>query len=566
MRSERGVLGYLVEHFFRRFFDNDTLQSGGDTQTSVVRAFSFVAMPGLMFGFWLQNEYPRRTLWGSIEDQYFFVLFSFVVMGLVAIFEWEMLFPDRLDFLILSPTSVKPAKMLGAKAVALGAFIALFLVGCNVCGTFVLPAVTTHVATVNGHLQVVSDFWRQFAAHAVAVSLAGLFAALFFVASGGVLLCVLSAREFRLISPVVQTLSVMGLLLLLIGYLQHGAAMEQLLGGQLGWVRWDPTLWFLAVYEQLLHGSAAPAFAQQLSVYAYRSVVIVVLVAVTTYPMAWARMCRMAIEGGAVSKGEPSRWLATTVHRLIRRPGERAIFHFIGQTITRNNQYQVYLAMYCGTGLALAAACAITFRESGTTGWALSDKGLHAVMPLLVFWVVAGVRGAFAFPLNLPAAWVYRVTRVSADALNDAAEAGARWALFSALGVAALVAAGLACLGWDARRLLVQMICGVCLAVLLTDAFFLFLQRVPFAQPRMPGKTSLPLMLTLYLGVLPVFLFEMVRFEMKLEHNLTTLFFVACGVAASHLAILKLSRRPAESEEEMEGYEGEFQLLNLAER
>ncbi len=104
-----------------------------------------------------------------------------------------------------------------------------------------------------------------------------------------------------------------------------------------------------------------------------------------------------------------------------------------------------------------------------------------------------------------------------------------------ALGVTIGVAILLACLGWDARSLLVQIVCGVCLAVLLTDAFFTFLQSVPFAQPRMPGKTSLPLMLTLYVGVLPVFLFEMVRFEVSLERNLLRLMLVACGVAATHL-------------------------------
>jgi hypothetical protein len=82
----------------------------------------------------------------------------------------------------------------------------------------------------------------------------------------------------------------------------------------------------------------------------------------------------------------------------------------------------------------------------------------------------------------------------------------------------------------------------------------------------MPGKTSLPLMLTLYVGVLPVFLFEMVRLEVSLERNLLRLMLVACGVAATHLALLRLSHRSAESEEEMEGYDGEFQLLNLAER
>jgi hypothetical protein len=565
MRNDRGVFSHLVEHFFRRFFDNDTLQTDGDTQTSVVRALAIVAVPGLMFAFWLQNAYPQRTMWGSIEDRYFFVLFSFVVMGIVAIFEWEMLFPDRLDFLILSPMSIRPSQMLGSKATALGGFIGLFLVGCNLWGMLIMPAITRHVVGANGQARIVGDFWRQLGAHAAAVSMAGLFAALLFVAIGGVLLCVLSARQFRVVSPVVQTVSVMGLVLLLLGYLQYGDAMQDLLSGPLGWMRWQPTLWFLAVYERLLHGDAAPAFARELSGYAYRAVGISASVALATYPVAWARMRRMAIEGGASRRSQPPRWIASFVHRVVREPGGRAVFHFIGQTITRNNKYQVYLAMYCGTGLAFSVACAVTLHAKGA-GWALSQKGLHALMPLLVFWTVAGLRAAFAFPLNLAAAWVYRVTRVTNAAMNECAEAARRWALLCALGVALCVTTVLLALGWNAREILVELVCGVGLAVLLTDAFFMFLQSIPFARPRMPGKTSLPLMLTLYIGVLPVFLFEMVRLEIALEHSVAKLLFVASGVAAAHAVLLRLSRAPAESEEEMEGYEGEFQLLNLAER
>jgi hypothetical protein len=320
------------------------------------------------------------------------------------------------------------------------------------------------------------------------------------------------------------------------------------------------------VYERLLHGNDAAQFARQLSKYAYCAVGITAAIAVATYPLAWARMRRMAIEGGVGRRSEPPKWIAGTIHRVVRKPAQRAVFHFVGQTIVRNNHYQVHLAMYCGTGLALAVACAVTFHTKGLAGWALSERGLHAVVPLLVFWTVAGLRAAFAFTLNLPAAWVYRVTRVTEDALNDCAEAGSRWALMCALGVTLGIATLLACLGWDARRLLVQMACGAGVAVLLTDAFFMFLQSVPFAQPRMPGKTSLPLMLTLYVGVLPVFVFEMARLEISLEHNLVRLMFVAGGAAATHLTVLRLSRRTAESEEEMEGYEGEFQLLNLAER
>jgi hypothetical protein len=50
----------LIGHFFRRFFDNDTMQVDGDTLTTVVRAVSIVAVPGLMISFFLQVQYPGR--------------------------------------------------------------------------------------------------------------------------------------------------------------------------------------------------------------------------------------------------------------------------------------------------------------------------------------------------------------------------------------------------------------------------------------------------------------------------------------------------------------------------
>ena len=95
VRTAPTINRVLAEHFFRRFFDNDTVQPDGDTLTTVVRAVSIVAVPGLMVPFFLQTHYHSLPLWGAIEVRYFFVLLSFVVMGAVAIFEWEMLFPDR---------------------------------------------------------------------------------------------------------------------------------------------------------------------------------------------------------------------------------------------------------------------------------------------------------------------------------------------------------------------------------------------------------------------------------------------------------------------------------------
>ena len=549
------IIRILVDHFFRRFFDNDTLQVDGDTQTTVVRALSIVVVPELMITFFLQLLYPpkpfQRPPWSVIEDHYFFVLFSFVVMGAVSIFEWEMLFPDRLDFLVLSPLSLKPLQMLAAKATALIGFLALFLVACNFFGIWMLPAISR------------LDFFRQVYAHGAAVLLAGEFAALFFLALGGVLLCVLGAARFRMASPVMQMLSVTGLVLLMLHCVKYVDSMQALLSTEpLGMVRWVPPVWFLGVYEQLLHGDAAPAFAREMTQYAVRGTVIMAMVVVVTYPMAWARMRKMAVEGSSRRRRQPLRWLARLVHGVVRRPGEHAVFHFIGQTMARNNRYQVYLAMYCGTGLALAVACVTTLVPSnGNMQWTLSSRGLHAVMPLLLFWVIAGLRAAFAFPLNLSAGWVFRITGVRT---SECATAARRWTFLCAMGVMCSILAVLGLAGWDARQLFVQAVCGICLCILLTDGFFLFQQSVPFNRPRMPGRTSLPLMLTLYVGVLPPAIFGATSMEMAIERHLAKLLLVVLPTALAHVAFGATRNGPEEVEEEMEVYEGEFQLLGLS--
>jgi hypothetical protein len=126
------------------------------------------------------------------------------------------------------------------------------------------------------------------------------------------------------------------------------------------------------------------------------------------------------------------------------------------------------------------------------------------------------------------------------------------------------IVAGLRAAGWNGRHLLVQIVCGLCISILLTDGFFFSQQSVPFNQPRIPGKTSFPLVLSLYLGVFPVFLFWIVRTELKLEMHPAKLLAPALITIALHTALTQLRRGPGEIEEEIEGYEGEFQLLGLS--
>lgn len=522
MRKVEGRTAELTRHFFRRFFENDVIQGGSDTITTVVRAISTVAAPGLMFGFFLQTQYPQRPLWGRIEDEYFYVLFSFVAMAGVAVFEWEMLFPDRLDFLVLGPLSLKPVQMLAAKVTALALFLGLFLFASNAFGVVVLPLVSKY------------DLLRTAASHAVAVGMAGIFGATLIAGLGGLLLCVLPARQFRAVSPVMQMLTVAALALLIIHYPRTGGEIEALQAGDLSSARWVPSLWFLGVYQYVLHGAAAVPFAAPMARYGAYATLAAVALLLVTYPLAWVRMRRMAIECEGNRGKRANRLLTAVTHAVVRTPAERAVYHFIGQTMARNSRYQVYLAIYCGTGLALSIACGTAIRVShGHLQFGASNYGLHAVMPLLLFWIIAGVKMAFAFPLLLQARWVFRVT--GAD-LHQCMTAARKWAFGCGVGLLLLILAVLYAAGWNGRALLVQAVLGFCVCAVFVEGFFFAQNSLPFSKPRSPGKTSLPLVLTLYLCVLPPFVEGMMYVARRAEKNLLLLLWPLLAVPVLHVA------------------------------
>ena len=543
-----GTLRILAAHFFRRFFDNDTVQPEGDTLTTVVRALAFTAAPGLMAAFWLINKYAWLPAWDQVDVRCFFVVYSFVIMGGVAVFEWEMLFPDKLDFLVLTPLPIRPLGMFAAKSAALAGFLGLFLLATNIFSMLVLP-----------HPRL-GAIWLQMAAHLAATVGAGACAALLFVAIGGVMLCVLSPRIFRMASPLLQMLAVMALLLVLFAYLRFTGLIPFALQRPMGVARWLPPLWFLGLYEEILQGSNAPPFAPIMARYALRALAIVAGVVAITYPMAWARVRKMTIEGVTRGRGRRSRWSDSVATVLVRRPGERAVFQFVGKTVARNNRYQVYLAIYCGVGLALAISSATQVRVAGgAMEMGLSEYGLHAVMPMLVFWTIAGLRTAFAFPVDLQAGWIFRVTGVD---LSQCAAAARRWAGLCAgcVVAATLLVQWLA--GWHAPKLVVQAVCGACLCLLLSDGFFSAQRSVPFNQARMPGKVSFPLVLTLYIGIYPLYVIAMSWTEMWLERHTLHLATICFTAAALHWAASWLRGLSSEAEDLAE-YDGEFQVLGL---
>ena len=87
---------------------------------------------------------------------------------------------------------------------------------------------------------------------------------------------------------------------------------------------------------------------------------------------------------------------------LLRQPVQRAVFHFITQTIARSVKHRLFLATYGGFGIALAVL------SLGPNASAFLRLPL-----MLSFVMISGLRAAFNFPSELGANWAYQISESS---------------------------------------------------------------------------------------------------------------------------------------------------------
>jgi hypothetical protein len=519
----------LYEHFLRRFFDNETLSANGDVQTVVVRGIAAVAVPGLMTAFWLIPHYPGRSAVGAEADHYFFVLYSFVAMGFVAVLEWEMLFPDRLDFLVLGAAPIRNRAIFAAKLRAMAVFSALFLVASNVFAAILMPLLSPGLYLKN--------LW----AHCAAVTCSGATAVLLLLAVQGLMICCVPERWFRMLSPLVRAVFVAGVLLSGLLFPLFGINMRYMLAGHTAVAAYMPPLWFLGMYEWLA-GQNVPVAAAGAAQLGLRWMAAAALVVLLTYPAAWAKRRRGALEGVPGTRRDASRLFGLVNALAIQQPAARGVFNFIRITLARSTRYHGIFAVYGGAGLALGLACAFTFQMGAAAGLvpAVYPVGLHAEIPLLLFWTVAGLRAAFAQPVEMGARWVFLLSNVGVSACDRAAR---RFVATCCIVVAAVVVAVDAALRWPAEHLAVQAVCGVALAALLTDAFFFSAIGVPFGRPRPGDKSSLPLTLLLYCIALPAGMVAMLNLQRWMEGGYGRIAALAVAAGLLHRAIAAMKRR-----------------------
>ncbi|MGJ5815339.1 hypothetical protein [Paludibaculum fermentans] len=517
--QQANVHAVLVAHFFGRFFDKEALSPQGDPGASMAQLLGILAAPSAFFVLLFRPF--GMTGWSLVTLRHMFVSLSMLVLGFLLVFEWDALFPDRRDYQILTPLPLKQSQMFTAKLMAIALLMAIFLVDVNLFGTLLWPGIESRGGLV--------DNWAR---HIFVVGTAGLFMALAVAILRGLLVVLFSGWLLRRLSVILQTLLMSLFVMLLVVTPFIGMSTRQLVNSR-PWVLYClPSVWFTALYEWLSPATGHLEFRAMGSVALVALGVVMLLFAITYLP-AYRLQVRRVVEAPEPSPGGPGiAWRA--LDRLLNRfvltsAVERAVFHFISETIARSAKHRLFLAMYGGLGAALAFF-----------HFTMGRNGRLQLPLVLSFILVSGLRAAFNFPSELSANWLFQMT--DAQIAKPCLRATRKWICLCAMVPMFTAFSVMEFFYFPWQQAVYHLAFGLTLSLVMMEVLFLSYRKVPFTCSFYPGKVNLVGLMALYVLGFTTYSEWMARLEVWMYGSVlaTSTFY---GAVATVLVLLGIWRR-----------------------
>jgi hypothetical protein len=539
----------LLRLFWQRFLDNDLIAPQAETRLALAPILALLAVPGVIFSLRSYGEYSFR--WTRIgypvpafpldlvvawSDKFLFLYLSMILMGFITVLEWDALFPDRRDYLILAPLPVGLQTLFTAKITALFLFLLVFTLALNGCSSILFPLMAMNPHAPTGYLL------RYIGAHATAVFAANAFVLLFCVGLQGVLMNVLSARHFQWISRYLQLLLLFLFVCLLFLLPRTFSFVKRLNLDSDSFIRLLPPMWFTGLYESL-QGKDHSEF-QALALLAGQALAGALVMSALTYMASFRRHVRGSLESNAVLPST-AEWTSIVWQRLdslfLRKPVERAVFHFACRTILRSPRHRLYLGAYAGVGLALTlVGIASTVLRSADVGIEQYDPSLLSIPLVMSFFILCGLRFIFTVPAELNANWIFRLVQGAPPQEYLSGVRKVMWA-FGVLALPAGLFPFYSAL-WGVQGSLLHLIFVFTLAGILAEILLIKFQKVPFTCSYLPGKANLKLYWFPYIASFSVYAYGMASIEhTMLEHPIRFVIFYAAAFA--FLCYLTLRRR-----------------------
>lgn len=535
---------HLVKHFFWRFFDLEAISTpqADPVQKNAlkIRILAGLVFPGVAGCLLLCPKYAALKYWAPpdqfapavIADKIFFLSLSMILLGFVAVYEWETLLPDRKDYLILTHLPIRARTIFLAKIAALTLFLLTFFTAVNAG-----PAVLLPNAILVDHAPFFYGL-RYMACHALAFLLANALVLLAVIAIQGISLALLPAGIASSVSRKIRFVCLMLLLFALFSFPGVRAVGQSVRG--IGPIApFHPPMWFLGVYDVLL-GSRDPAMLD-LARRAGIALALTGALCALAYAGRYRRFVGNSLETAPGRSRRNGRLRAAGNYMLDRcfigRPVDRATIHFLGQTLPRSPQHILYQGIFLAIGVSAAVmVVAGALRITSPSEIAQRDEMLLLAPRLLAFILLAGMKVSFAIPVDLEANWVFRL---SPEQRIRRQLRGCRMFLLGAFLVPLFTVSGLFYLSiWDWPRVLLHSCYGMALSLVVMELFLRGFAKIPFTCSYLPGGARRVLYWPLYMMGFFAYLLAATKLETLLMEDIADLCLFYAVLAVAYFALL----------------------------
>jgi hypothetical protein len=508
--SRRATERILTRHFLRCFLENDLIAPDADrAQTLAVAGATlltstiFISVFMGWFKYVVGYYTPGELAISALDDRFFYIALSMLVLALLAAIQWDALVIDVRDAAILEPLPVPAASVRRAKLAAVAILGLAAAVAVNVVPTVVFPL----LLLIKQPISIVSAVVLM-VIHACVTLAAAAFAYLAVIAFRETLSALLGPRWFARVSPWVQggLVIVLGSSLLLLP--PAATRVQRDLDGT-GML--SPPAWFLGAYEVAAGGIIADAPRTRLTARQLRAD----RTAIAIYRQReadFARLARRGVAGlvfvtmlaaGAYAwnaRRMPSLAPGVPVTRRRRQPliqamlsavsardfAARAGFFFALAVMWRSRTHRLTLACAAAVGLAVSIVSLSGVDLQNAAGGAFAPTRLLAVQPLFIGALLIGFRHAIRVPAELRASWG---VQTAWHGQERQFVSGVRRAALAGLAVPLLVAMlPLFVFTLGARIALLHAALGFAGALVFLEALLLNYAKVPFTCTYVPNE------------------------------------------------------------------------------
>ncbi|HWB97889.1 MAG TPA: ABC transporter permease, partial [Bryobacteraceae bacterium] len=439
---------------------------------------------------------PAEVGAAVIADEIALMTLLVSVTGLIALLEWQSLFPSSRDYLALASLPVRSCHVFTARFTSVLLFSTAMIAALNLLPSLIAPM------EFGGGWRLDCSYWLQAGTQALASGLACFCVFFAVLAIQGVLLNVVPPSLFSRVSVGVQ----------------GGLAGVFLFGGFYSWSikewkpetitrlpefgAWLPPVWFTGLRQAL--AGENDAFFLAMAQRAWIAFGIAVALAIGTYLLSYRRYRKLLLESPVrLATARIRHW--SMLRLLARSPRREAIMDFLAKTLLRSRTHRLLWLIYLG------AAAAVLVNSSLVDGaiFARSRAWNLALQFVVHFWplacsvvILSGFRHVLSIPAELRANWIFQITESQGRA--EWMSAVERFIIAYAIAPVYVVlfpVAGVVS-GWPMaiRMTVLQLL----VSLSMFEALFYSWQKLPFTCSHIPGDRPLVGIVSKYLAILCV--------------------------------------------------------------